>query len=570
MLAKRYPQLAFLLQVGDEGASYKVLESRTADEARLPSLAQYEEFDVVYVYGLGYGEAYVHFSSYLEEHPQAQLVLIDEDLAALRLFLTSQHAERCLTHPRVHLRFFFDYANIEGFAASCAADFPFEHIDVQALPAHKQKKRARFYRIREALFRATTVEHALLVEGMHYHLLAKNFFPNYLRFACASSANDLRGSFSHVPAVICGAGPSLEDEIENVRALEQRALVIAGGSAITALSRRGICPHLAVAIDPNREEVARFRDSVAFEVPLLYVNRVHPGIFETCNGPLGYLHTLVGGPAEMWMEKKLGIAPPRFDATCDLEALSVTTTAIELAYAMGCSPIILVGVDLALTDQAAYVEGVVATPKASLNERKRDKRVAERLLQRKGRLGKPVYTLVKWVMEAGAIARFAARATETVWINATAGGLGFEGIPYRSLSEVAWTHHSDLRGKLSALLEENRFDVTEERVNAALLELKKSMEKALCYAELALQELTKEKATEGDPETGRLIFTWLELEELDAYQALLKPAILSLERTCSVQAGQSDQGKRRALEDKWRSLYHLAHFYLDRFASIDL
>ncbi|MEM7175387.1 MAG: 6-hydroxymethylpterin diphosphokinase MptE-like protein [Chlamydiota bacterium] len=569
LLADRYPSLAFLLQI-DEDKTAPLRELKAKEQ--WPAATAVANIDVLYIYGLGLGQGYDHFHSWLEANEQRQLVFIEEHLPALRFFLTTGLAPELLRHPRVHIRFSLDQKRVKHFAAECAADFPVEHIEVIASTSYKN---SRFYRLRNLLLRATTVEHALVVEGLHYHLLAKNFFANYFHFSTASAANELAGKFRKVPAVICGAGPSLSDEIDQLRALDNRALVIAGGSAITALSQRGIVPHMAVAIDPNFEEYDRFRSSFAFEVPLFYVNRVHPRIFATCNGPLGYLHTLIGGTAEMWMEEKLKISSIPLKEGFDIEAMSVTTTAIELAYAMGCDPIILVGIDLAFTGRSSYIAGVVPNPALQVQQRTAETRVSEKLLRRKSRTGKSIDTLVKWVMEASAISRFAAKHRSVKWINATAGGLGFEKIPYRPLSAVAFDQTFDLRGRLAVAIEERRFSVKQKEINAAFKELRQSLRVAAKHCCIACEELARTKDQREDPETGKLMFAWIEIEELAAYQALLKPAWLTLTRTLdqryptmgALSQRESWARKRRILEEKWHSLNHLIAFYA---AQLDL
>ena len=106
-------------------------------------------------------------------------------------------------------------------------------------------------------------------------------------------ANNLKGVFGGFPAIIVGAGPSLEYCIEDLKELKNRAFIIAGGSAVSALSKWGIEPHLIVAVDPNEEGRERFKKNYFFEVPLIYSLRTFPEVLTLSNPRLGYLRSFL-------------------------------------------------------------------------------------------------------------------------------------------------------------------------------------------------------------------------------------------------------------------------------------
>ncbi len=233
--------------------------------------------------------------------------------------------------------------------------------------------------------------------------------------------------------MICGAGPSLSSTIDSLRELENKALIIAGGSTLAALTSRGIRPHFGMALDPNEEEYLRMRNSFAFEVPLLYSTRVHPGTFQTMNGPFGYMRSGIGGMTELWIEEELGLQEPLL-GDFSQETLSVTAICIGWAEFLGCNPILLNGIDLAYTGKQRYSPGVAK--EMPFKEFVRGKAAADRLLRRKDRSGKMVDTAVRWVMESAAISDFAKRHPHVRFINTTEGGIGFKGIDYMPIGEA--------------------------------------------------------------------------------------------------------------------------------------
>ncbi|MBI3211935.1 MAG: DUF115 domain-containing protein, partial [Simkania negevensis] len=405
LLEERYPQLSFLLRFFPIKSFHWTEEKRNAVKGDFflhrPNALQEElkevfssfsccSFETIYIYGIGLGYYYFPLKEWLSKNQERDLVFLEEDLGALSHFLEMEHAEEVLDHPQVHIRFLLDPRKTSSFLRECAKEFPSEKVEVIALESYARHFKKRFQKLRLGLLSASTIEHALFMESLHAHLFFRNLLPNFHLLPQAFLGNAFKGSFQGVPAIICGAGPSLGGAIEELRTLENKALILAGGSSITALSAKGILPHFSLAIDPNEEEYRRLKMASAFEVPLLYGHRVHPLVFSTANSPLGYLHTLSGGAVEIWLEKELGLQPSPLQAGFTIEAMSVTTLAIEFAATLGCNPIILVGVDLAFAGEKMYADGVFPSPSDSST-------VSETRIRKKNREGKWVSTLVKWV-----------------------------------------------------------------------------------------------------------------------------------------------------------------------------
>lgn len=556
VLEERYPNLSFLLRMDENRSLPFSLHEDYLDEEVEEAIKplRLETLEVVYIYGLGLGHYYFPFKEWLMENKERDLIFIEENLSVLKAFLEMEHAQEILAHPQIHIRFNLDKKRISTFLEECAQSFPVERMDVIALSSYKKHYRSRFYRLRLKLHRQTTVEYALFHESRYYNHFIDNLIPNFQRMESSFDGNGLKDIFKGIPAVVCGAGPSLANDIETLRSLQESALILAGGSAITALSNQGVIPHFGVAYDPNKEELKRFMAASSFEIPILYASRLHPGIFNTCNGPNGYLHTQTGGWAEYWMEDRLGLNQEPLQMGFTTEALSVTTAGLQLACTYGCNPIILLGVDLAFTNDQAYTSGVVASAGAELKKRKEDVRSSERLLSRKDIYGRPIATLVKWVMESATISTFAANNSEFSFINATSGGLGFKNIVNTPLHEMIFSHSYDLYGMVHQAIETHPLPIPPGKVEKQLALLRKSLEEAESYITIAFEELEKVKGKGIDPETGRLIFAQMELETLDAYTALLRPHDASF-MTLLNRKYRSNVWGKRAHSLKWNFLY---------------
>jgi len=373
--------------------------------------------EVLYVYGLGDGTVYDHLLPWLQGNGERQLVILEEDSGIIATAL--QSSAPLLYDSQVTL---------EWLDQGLPELYPVSGIDVLALPG---KETAKFRSLRLQLLRKTALSHSLFVDRFHGYQIFDNFINNIPQLQNAFYANGLKGAFATIPAIICGAGPSLNQAIETLRKLEGRALVIAGGSAITALSRAGIEPHFAIAIDPNAEEFRRLQNSFAFECPFLFSTRLCSSVFQTCNGPFGYLRCGSGGPSELWLDEELGLTDPLVGEHLSDESISVTAIALAFAQHIGCSSIILSGMDLAYTDGKRYAIGV-SDEKVQL-----DQSGPDRILRKKDKRGKYVNTAVRWVMEAASISHYAKKHPEIRWINTTEGGLSIKGIEQMGLETVA-------------------------------------------------------------------------------------------------------------------------------------
>lgn len=562
VLRRRYPNLAFLASI--LGKENKELINEKSSFC-LPSPSTLNQIEVVYVFGLSTPSIYHHLKEWLKASKKRDLIFLEEDAHVLSTFFSLKSAHDLLDNPQVHIRFNMKPEDLKGFLQQCAFDFPSREIEVVAIHSNHQEKEERFKQVRDHLKRCSVVAYASFYFDFYNYKVLKNRLKNALNLPKAFFGNQLEGTFKNIPAIVCGAGPSLAKDIKTLKSLENQALIIAGGSALTALTHQNLSPHLGVAVDPNLEEYVRFKDSFAFETPLLYINQLHHRVFETCNGPLGYLKTLSGSPFEKWMEKKLNIDSKPLNEGFDIEALSVTTVCIEIACSMGCNPIILTGIDLAFSEKKTYCPGVFEykTPCES---------GLEHFIKHQDIFDQPTFTTLEWIMESSTISRFAkVNQKKTKVINATQGGIGFKNILNKELKDIPFKQTYDLRGKLHQAIELINFSIKKEDIKMHLNMLCTSLKKAENLSKSALSELKKMEKKNCDPETGRLIFYQMEIEELDAYSCLLSESEHCLQkleresfRPCPWNASSQEkhQIKWQRHYLKWSQFQFLIDFYL--------
>lgn len=418
LLMERFPTLGLLAN------SWEAKEPMAEP---LPPL-EIEKAEVVYFYGLGTGAVYFECKSWLQKGRDRQLILLEDDPGIIASFLHRGEAIEILSEPRVHLELF---SKTDEEIESLAQRFPVKRVEVAGLKSKKGLEK-----IRLKLLRKTALSHGLHQDRLHGYQPFRNFIENVLHLPHSFYANGLKGAFTGIPAVVCGAGPSLQKSMDVLRGVENRAILIAGGSTLAALSSQGIMPHFGMAIDPNLEEYRRMKNSFAFEVPLLYSTRVHPALFQTCNGPFGYMRSGVGGVPELWMEEELGLLDELIGHYLSPETISVTSICIAWAQFLGCNPILINGVDMAYTGKKRYAGGVTDEEEINFRSIDAEKSAADRIVRKKGRNGKLVFTAVRWIMESASISHFAKKHPEIRFINTTEEGIGFRGIDFVPLADA--------------------------------------------------------------------------------------------------------------------------------------
>ena len=516
LLMERFPQLALEI---------------SSPEKNVPAKEPLKPFhlktaEVLYFYGIGQGEAYSYAFDWLKSNASRRLIFLEDDLASISAFLQSEAAKAILEDSQVILA---QPQEIDVLVER----FPVISIEVAALPSKKRLKK-----LKDELLCKTAFSHAVHVDRLHGFQPFQNFVRNLSRLPGSFYANKLQGKFRGIPAVVCGAGPSLAQAIPTLKKLENRALIIAGGSTLAALSSEGICPHFGMAVDPNLEEYRRLKNSFAFEMPFLYSTRVFPSIFQTANGPFGYMRSGIGGVPEIWMEEELGLLDPMIGTHLSSDALSVTSICLAWAEFLGCNPILLSGVDLAYTGNKRYAMGVTEE-QVDLDE---ECGAADRIVKSKDRNGKPIYTAVRWLMESKAFSHFAKMHPKTKFLNTTEGGVGFKKIPFLPLNEAV----SDFPD-LGFSLRKKVFDEiaaapmplqTKEIIGQKMSELRESLDRIIQHLEIC-----------SGVKKGSSHLAEMELMDEMAYPYLFYDALRILE------IENQDPSK------KWSRFLHLAKQY---------
>lgn len=347
--------------------------------------------DVLCLYGLPDHELYVELKEWLDENQERFLVILEDDERAL---LSQQGG-----HERIRLCFAENDEALKKIAWELVF-LQFEYLKVPGNSSKKSEKMDRFF-AKMSFFEQGIKLVASDFQNRGLDLL-KNLIANHPRMAKAKKGEGLFGAFSGIPAVICGAGVSLEKEIPLLKELKDKALFFAGGTALSSLGKYGLSPHFGGIIDPHPPS-SRYFQHKSFDIPLFFQSRVSSDLLKQMRGPL------------LWMPGSQNdfLTEETFDG-----GWNVSTFLVAIAQRLGCNPIILTGVDLAQRGEKSYA-GNLDRPEGGELIWVRD----------------DLYTRRDWIFAADWLSDYARAHPQVEWINCS-DGLEIGGFKKGNLSEI--------------------------------------------------------------------------------------------------------------------------------------
>jgi hypothetical protein len=158
----------------------------------------------------------------------------------------------------------------------------------------------------------------------------------------------LKGQYKGVPAFIVGAGPSLDKNGALLAQAAKKGIVFVVDVAARAVARHGAKPQILTTIEAR--DCTKFISDLPWidEVVRAFSVQANPSTWNCGKGPL--LPFFEGTKAYKVLESLFGVPGIAVGG-------SVSTAAFSLAVAMECSPIVLIGQDLAYTGGRRYAQG---------------------------------------------------------------------------------------------------------------------------------------------------------------------------------------------------------------------
>lgn len=395
-------------------------------EEPLPSIT------TILFFGIGLGYEVIKLEKWLSQNPKRELIFFEDQIEVLRAFFSTSYGNTLLSHPQIKL-FYMGYEHFwenQNEVLLKALSQPFL---IESLQSYHKYRKPAFQRFKEKLIGLSIEQNIQFSEYLHVSpLVYENILQNLFHLSNSSSLLKFKDQFKNIPAIVCGAGPSLDSQGAILSRLKKKALVFAGGRALSALNNLGVEPHFSIGIDPYPQHKSTLRCNNYFELPLIFRARMFHEAVELAHGPLIHVPSASGYSFVEWLEQNAQLDTLFLD-----EGLNVVNFNLSVARLFGCNPIILVGTDLAYSESQAYSKAIPDEqflPK--VNEIHEQDYSINRGFIKKDNRDQPTFTLWKWIKEAQWIENFSKMNSETQIFNTAEKGLKLKDIPYKSLEEM--------------------------------------------------------------------------------------------------------------------------------------
>lgn len=305
-----------------------------------------------------------------------------------------------------------------------------------------------------------------------------NFWKNLRHFS--SDIQILKNIFKSRPAIIVSAGPSLDENIDDLKQIGNKATIIAVGSAIRILESHGITPTFRMAIDATKENELLFEDIQTEKCPLIYSDHLYFPILEKYKGDKIHM-LIISDPIARFVYKGIVNKMEPIQS-----GFSVANTALDLAVKMGANPIILIGQDLCYTEGRLHASG-------SWDD-EMDGKYVKKEIETINNHGEKVYTDKTFLGMKTVFEAFVEEAPEVEFINATANGLEIKGMKHCSFTEVCEKYLQetfDFDSEFTSNKKNNEEDTetNHEKMKEAVSEIQKELEETIKINDALLKNL---------------------------------------------------------------------------------
>lgn len=229
--------------------------------------------------------------------------------------------------------------------------------------------------------------------------------------------------FKGIPAIIVSAGPSLDKNIERLKEVKGKCVIICVGTALKALLKKNIEPDFVVSIDGGLNNFKHF-DGCKIKSPLVYDLTLHPKIVKEYEGPL--IIAEIASTYTKLLSDRLSLDFGKLSA-----GPSVANLSLDFAYMLGCNPIVFIGQDLAYSDNRTHASGTTyEKDRIKENFDEREYIYVEGNYEEKVLTDRVLFSFKTW------FENYIYGHSDRTYINATEGGAFIKGTKIMKLKEA--------------------------------------------------------------------------------------------------------------------------------------
>jgi len=433
-----------------------------------------EEDGNVIFYGVGLG---YHIDEFLRKYPNVNYYIYEPIPEVLYAYLSNKSLKELPSKNLMDIMVGLDEQEISTFL-SRFIDKNRSNVQIVELPIHKQifpDEYKKFLKLFKDMIKDKR-------SGIHAdYAFQKRWIINSMKnFGDVISTPNIimekKDQFKGKPAILVAAGPSLNEEIKNLKYIKENGLayIFSVGSAINSLIYHNMYPDASTTYDPkevNQKVFAKVKEKGIKDIPMIFGSSVGYETIEDYPGKKYHMITSQDTVANYFLKME-----ESDNMAIVLDAPSIAVVTLQLLYNLGFGPIILVGQNLAYKGKKRHSEGVYYSSEVSEEEIKNGIWV-------KDVYGKEVLTNEGYNSMRSQMELYIKEFTNLEVINTTKGGANIDGTTFMELEEVM---NKYLKGKV---VEENWLEGNKTNYDREYLKSQtENMDRALKRAKKLIDE----------------------------------------------------------------------------------
>jgi hypothetical protein len=289
-------------------------------------------------------------------------------------------------------------------------------------------------------------------------------------------ADDFFGEFKDIPAICVSAGPSLDKNINDIKNAEGKAIIMCVDSALEPLLKNNIEPDIVVSMDGHLDKFYQFKDINKIIEPILFLElATYYKTPRRWNSKQVYF--TMKRNFSFWIEKLNG------EYTSIHTGGTVAHSMVDLAYKFGSDPIILVGQDLAYSENKSHASGTYKENR-EIN--------GEKLIEINDIYGNKVSTSKNFMTMISYFENYFYNKPDRTYIDATEGGAKIKNTEIKTMKEVVKEYcdkdiHLNFKNKLKSKFKKFKPKLSKKEVENSIINLLQELDQAI---DLSLQQLS--------------------------------------------------------------------------------
>ncbi|WP_252233968.1 6-hydroxymethylpterin diphosphokinase MptE-like protein [Clostridium sp. ZS1] len=312
----------------------------------------------IIIWGFGTGE---HILELLKESSSTNKILIIEpDEKVLIENILSNKVEDIFKNDRV---FILNYkkGNVKNFLSKNVKDVEINNMKIVTYANYDKVYSKEYKEFSEEFIEFVNNS---LIEINTSLYFSKQFFKCFVRninkIVDSTIINQLKDKFKGMPAITVSAGPSLEKNIDLLKAIQDKFIIITGGRTLKTLLDKGVKPDFVCSLDPGDASYKVIEKALNSEVPLVFCEVSNYKMVEEYKGKKIFFKDL----------DFVNITDDLLEVEVDSLWLggSVAHACISLGAYLGCDNIIFIGQDLAYTNNKYHAENASINKNNNIEE----------------------------------------------------------------------------------------------------------------------------------------------------------------------------------------------------------